>query len=376
MDIFDMYRLIYQEDLPQDIAPMTGLLQRYSHLPSDQIESHLHSIRDKAWSSIRTPCIGRWRFLYGMPASDPRYKLAVQRLKSAFSRDCLLDLGCGMGQALRQLADDGVPISRLLGTDVHPSMIDIGFDLFLDRADEPISALSPLARVFSRRRLGLGSRFVVADLLDDCDSGLKLLSGHFSIIHASNFWHMFTWYQQIEIAVRLVTMLKPGTQNALIYGRHIGRKEADPVPDFHIGDNSHMNSSNNDDHRLNDPYEFSLSHDNSFDEHDHHDPSPRSPSISSISSISSTSSFDSEVAPFSDTSSLASSVSFSLPSETDDKRAFLHDQKSFQLLWDIVGERTLTRWRVEVDFQSKTTADLPGFGEDVYVVHYGVHQIR
>ncbi|KAL5628947.1 hypothetical protein BROUX41_002338 [Berkeleyomyces rouxiae] len=360
MDIFTMYRLIYQEDLPQDIAPMTDLLQRYSRIPSAEIEAHLHSIRTKAWASVRTPCIGRWRFLYSMPASDARHQLAVQRLKAVFSRDALLDLGCGMGQSLRQLADAGVPPSRLLGTDIHPAMIDLGFDLFRDRADEPAA---PLARVLGRRRLAMGSRFVVADLLDDCDAGLKALGGRFSIVHASNFWHMFPWLQQIEIAVRLVSMLKPGTTDALIYGRQIGRKDADLAPDCSCP---------------HDPaYPFSCAP---------HDPlsaaadcayleslAPRSPSISSVSSAST---YDSEVAPFSDTSSLASTVSFSLPSPTDDQRAFLHNQKTFQMLWDIVGERTLTRWRVEVDFLSKTTADLPGFGDDVYVVHYGVHQLK
>ncbi|KKA30470.1 hypothetical protein TD95_000617 [Thielaviopsis punctulata] len=205
-----------------------------------------------------------------MPSTDPRHKLAVSRLKAVFSRDLLLDLGCGMGQTLRQLAHDGVPPTRLLGTDIHPAMIDLGFDLFRDSAGPPASMFA------AGRHAAMGSRFVVADFLNDCDPGLRLLLHRPTLVHASNFWHMFAWPQQIEIAVRLVSLLKPGTQNAM----------------------------------------------------------------------------------------------------TDNARAFLHNPATFQLMWDIVGERTLTKWRVEMDFVSKTTSTIPGFAHDSYVVHYGVFQIK
>lgn len=44
MDVMEMFRLIYQEELPPDIGPMRELLQDYSDIKPNQIESHLYKI--------------------------------------------------------------------------------------------------------------------------------------------------------------------------------------------------------------------------------------------------------------------------------------------------------------------------------------------
>ncbi|CAI4215444.1 unnamed protein product [Parascedosporium putredinis] len=200
----EMWKLIYQEELPPDIGPVKDILEEYSGIDSTEVEAHLHTIREKAWNATRYPCIGRWRFLYIDPSSDPRYQRVLSRLTSWRSSDVLLDLGCGVGQSLRQFSYDGVHASKLIGLDINPTLIEIGFELFRDRHRTPAG-------------------FVVGNMMDDVDEGLEKIDGRISIVHASNFWHLFNWTQQLAMAVRLVRFFKMGEKRAMIYGRHSPR---------------------------------------------------------------------------------------------------------------------------------------------------------
>ena len=54
MDVMEMFRLIYQEELPPDIGPIRNLLQDYSDINPNQVESHLYKIvRPRARSLSR-----------------------------------------------------------------------------------------------------------------------------------------------------------------------------------------------------------------------------------------------------------------------------------------------------------------------------------
>lgn len=111
------------------------------------------------------PFIGRWKFLTLSDAHDSRYQQALFRLRLSQSRDTLLDLGCGLGQALRQFRDDGVDGSRLFGLDSSSQLISSGYDLFQDRSS-------------------LDAHFTVGDIIDPDDPRLDELNGLISIIHA------------------------------------------------------------------------------------------------------------------------------------------------------------------------------------------------
>lgn len=127
------------------------------------------------------------------------------------SNDAFLDLGCCVGQVLRQLRHDGVQGNQLFGTDVQSKFVEIGYDLFQDQ-DE------------------FGATFVVGDMLDPDDTRLDDLLHKVTIIYAGSFFHLFNWTQQVYIGKRLVGFLKRGTKNALIYGRHIGTTRPGPSP--------------------------------------------------------------------------------------------------------------------------------------------------
>lgn len=159
-------------------------------------------------------CIGSWRFVSteGVDAS-PAYQEALVRLQPTESQDVLLDMACCVGQVIRKLVADGVNSSRLLGADIHPEFIDIGYDLFRDRDT-------------------LRATFVAGDLFDRADPGFGRITGRPTIVHAQAFFHLFDWPTQVAAAVRLVELLKPDDLSphaALIFGRQMGSREGKEV---------------------------------------------------------------------------------------------------------------------------------------------------
>ncbi|KAG6034724.1 hypothetical protein E4U41_006405 [Claviceps citrina] len=203
MDIIALQNWAYIPDLPDDIGPIRDLLLNYSKIPADEIDHHILRVREEAWKVSRFPCVGRWNFLRLAEQNDPCYQQVLFRLKLNGSSDAFLDLGCCVGQVLRQLRRDGVQGCQLFGTDVRSKFVDIGYDLFQDRDS-------------------IGATFVAGDMLDPEDTRLDRLSRKVTIIYAGSFFHLFNWTQQLYIGKRLVGFLKQGTKNALIYGRHIG----------------------------------------------------------------------------------------------------------------------------------------------------------
>ncbi|KAI1025668.1 hypothetical protein LB503_006758 [Fusarium chuoi] len=271
MDVMKVRDWTYLEDPPQDIGPARHLLEVYSKIPYSDLDGHIRRVREKAWCISQYPCVGRWKFLYIPDPKDPRYQQALFRLNVAGSRDVLLDLGCGVGQVIRQFRADGVDGAQLIGTDLQSKFIDVGYDLFQDRHS-------------------LNATFVAGDMLDPADKEMALLRGKITMVHAGSFFHLFNWVQQLYIGKRVVEFLKPGTKNALIYGRQVGTN--------HPG-----------------------------------------------------------------------------PSSTSTRSAYLHDQSSFQRLWDEVGALTKTRWQVQVEPTGEPVSKVPGFSNHAFPVNFTVYQV-
>lgn len=132
------------------------------------------------------------------------------RLKLPKSKDAVLDLGCGLGHFLRQLRADGVSGSQLFGTDVNSLFVDLGYALFCDKDT-------------------IGASFVTGDMVDPGDDKLYSLEGKVTMVHADSFFHLFDWTKQLFIGIRIVKFLKPGTVNALIFGRQAGIPDEEGV---------------------------------------------------------------------------------------------------------------------------------------------------
>ncbi|TGO31600.1 hypothetical protein BHYA_0495g00030 [Botrytis hyacinthi] len=77
------------------------LLEKYSKISPEDVRQHIYNIREKAWAIRPYPCGGLGRFLDNLLAQSPAYKDIVVRFKGG---DSIIDIGCFLGQELRQLA--------------------------------------------------------------------------------------------------------------------------------------------------------------------------------------------------------------------------------------------------------------------------------
>ncbi|KAK8913479.1 Methyltransferase trt5 [Metarhizium anisopliae] len=206
---------VYVEELPDNIKPFKELLQEYSKMSPAEVDSLLHRTRAQLWEVVKYPCIGRWAFTNLRSIEGPRLEAATRRLLSTgTNNDAILDVGCCIGQALRYLAHKGLHPSRLYGTDLHPEFMQIGNELFGDK--------------------DRGPTFVAGDMLDTDDVRLRELDHKVTMIHAGNFFHLFTWDQQVKIGTRMLRFFQPGTTDAVIFGRHIGTLRPREIDDLGV----------------------------------------------------------------------------------------------------------------------------------------------
>ncbi|KAI1743026.1 hypothetical protein F4680DRAFT_410820 [Xylaria scruposa] len=203
----------YMHALPAEVEPTRALLEQYSGIPAKDVDRHVYQMRDKLWDVYPYACVGRFRFASLEFAADAYYQVALFRLLQAQTQDDetrLLDVGCCVGQVLRKLAFDGVDSSRLFGTDVEPRFLDIGYDLFRDRDK-------------------FKGRFVLGDILKqqnedgkEKDDALDELHAKMTFIHATSFFHLFTWDDQVRAATRMVRFLHPDRRDVMLFGRQVG----------------------------------------------------------------------------------------------------------------------------------------------------------
>ena len=226
--------------------------------------------RASAWKQFKHPTFGRWKFIRLVDRYDCVYQQALRRLKDPTTSDVLLDLGCGVGQVVRQLLCDGVQASRVYGLDLEDHLVQLGYLLFRDKST-------------------LDGRFVAGNMLDQRDGAVRQLHGKITLVHASSFWHIFSWPQQVAIAVRIIDLLQPGTKHALVFGTQVG--------------------------------------------------TTRPGEMAGASS-----------------------------------QSYLHNQLSFQKLWDEVGRLTKTRWTVQVETAKEKLEQIPGFSKEVRLTRYAVLQ--
>ncbi|KAK3377303.1 hypothetical protein B0T24DRAFT_592916 [Lasiosphaeria ovina] len=204
----------FQAELPADAAkrdPAWRLLEQYAGVPADEVEAHLHRVRDKAWQIFPYGCIGRWRFLDLYIATLPQYGELIARTQRGA---VLLDCACCFGQALRQLAADGAPAQNLAGLDLRREFVDLGYELFRDRGT-------------------FAARFVVGDMLDSGDARVGALDGAVDVVHAASFFHLFGWADQVAIGARMVKFFREGITDAVVLGRQIGSAVEPLDPEEH-----------------------------------------------------------------------------------------------------------------------------------------------
>jgi SAM-dependent methyltransferase len=161
-------------------------------------------------SQHKYPCVGGFHFLRLQIAEQPIYPEILSRVGSG---SLFLDLGCGVGQVIRQLVYDGAPGENLYGSDVQQGFLDIGYKLFRDQSS-------------------LKAHFFAADVYDESNPGFKEIEGKLEIIWASAFLHLFSWEGQVKAIKRMISLLKK-EKNVVVAGRNLGHVKPGPISHAH-----------------------------------------------------------------------------------------------------------------------------------------------
>lgn len=189
------------------------LLRDYSHIPDDEINHHIDQIRKEAFKVAPYPCIGMFQFLdLSLKSMTKVYPEILDRVKNG---DKFLDLGCCLGQEIRQLVLDGAPSANTYGSDLYEGFFAVGYKLFEDSKDSVLAD--------GTRRLD--TTFIAADVFDDNSRLVTELAGMMDIIYTGAFFHLFTLDEQEKAAARVVQLLAP-KPGSLIVGRQSGSEEA------------------------------------------------------------------------------------------------------------------------------------------------------
>jgi SAM-dependent methyltransferase len=191
------------------------IFEEYAGIPPAEVLSHVQVVRDRAWEMFPYPCMGMFTFVKMRIARNPAYGTVLRRLlakEDNKDKSTLVDLGCGLGQELRTLIAAGVAPTQLYGVDVRDGFVELGFELFRDKAT-------------------MQSQFIVADLLNSPSIPAQL-RGKMNIVFAGAFFHLFGWDDQLTLSKRAVEMLKPEA-GSMIFGNQLGcvKAQEDVVPD-------------------------------------------------------------------------------------------------------------------------------------------------
>ncbi len=163
-----------------------------------------------AWEIFPWPCVGQFWFISLSLSLHPAYPSLLARLRSSESPSTpikFLDLGTCLGQDLRKLAFDGVPVQSLYGSDIAPDYEHVGHQLFRD-GDR------------------FKDRFIAADLFEDDakKSVLAKTDGSWDVINIINVLHIYDLPTQIQACKRILKLLsrKPGS---MVIGEQTGSTE-------------------------------------------------------------------------------------------------------------------------------------------------------
>ncbi|KAK3078300.1 hypothetical protein LTS18_007932, partial [Coniosporium uncinatum] len=115
----------------------------------------------------------------------------------------MLDLGCGLGQNMRQLWIDGAADASVAGADVELGLVECGFELFRDSA-----------------RAGK-TIFLNGDVFDEEGPLHAMARGQFDYVYAAMFFHLWDWEGQVEASVQASRLLK-GEPGVRVVGWQVG----------------------------------------------------------------------------------------------------------------------------------------------------------
>jgi len=167
----------------------------YASIPASALRQHLITTRERAWNKFNYPCLGRWGFLDFSIQQSPIYKEIIEKCKNEGAT--VIDFGCCLGQDVRQLVYDGVPIDQIRGYELDPFFIEQGYELFCD------------GDLMKEKKI-----FRSGDIFDD--QFLETIEPA-DYLYAGSFIHLFDAETQKDVCRRLSRLCKRA-----IAGRQMG----------------------------------------------------------------------------------------------------------------------------------------------------------
>ena len=119
-----------------------------------------------------------------------------------------LDIGCCFGQDIRKLVHDGAPSANTWGIELAGEFVDLGYELFNDRAT-------------------LETHMLKSGLLDE--TLVDQLTNKVDVVYVGLFLHLFDGEGQKAACQKIVQLLK-NEKGALILGQQIGSVTPCQVP--------------------------------------------------------------------------------------------------------------------------------------------------
>lgn len=169
--------------------------KEYCSIDSSALRDHFIKIRENAWKRSNYPCLGRWTFLHFSIQRIPIYSEIIDKCVNEGST--VIDFGCCLGQDVRQLIFDGVPIKQIRGYELDPFFIEQGYSLFCDEDQMKTNDVFHSKNIFDEQFL---NNVQPADY-----------------VHVASFIHLFDLQTQKDVCHRLTRLSKRA-----IFGRQVG----------------------------------------------------------------------------------------------------------------------------------------------------------
>ena len=189
-------------DEPPINADIEAFFANYASISASALRDHLITVRKDAWQRHNYRCLARWRFLDFSIKLSPIYQEILDKCKHEGAT--VIDFGCCLGQDVRQLVYDGVPVEQIRGYELDPFFIEQGYELFRD------------GKLMKEKKI-----FTTGDIFDD-----QLLNGiePADYVFVGSFIHLFNAETQRDVCRRLARLAKraiAGRQvGALVAGEH------------------------------------------------------------------------------------------------------------------------------------------------------------
>ncbi|KAG4434794.1 hypothetical protein IFR05_009729 [Cadophora sp. M221] len=200
----------YYKDLTNHLpATSRQLLEEYSNISPEDVDSHVYKMRDILWGHGPYPCIGEFKFLTLNLPLHPKYPALLKLLMPSPTSPPpkFLDIGSCVAQELRALTHLGkIPSENLYGTDINASFLSTSYDLFKDKMMFKGTLIA--SDIFS-------------PTLFDIDGPFAKWEGMFTAIHAGLFLHLFNLQQQVEVCKTVIKLLS-SQSGAVFLGEMVG----------------------------------------------------------------------------------------------------------------------------------------------------------